>query len=611
MLRKLETHIAVVVATFLFVASHAAAETPPQLRVGRAGHAFDHLGGFSAQSEAAAASGSTIIYATGLGGIGYTGLPAESAFAAERDAVSKYNRDAKKLGIELSLGYLCATSIVKLDTFDKNWSDDFRARFKTPPAEWRQQDQNGQPLASWYGGDYNPACMNNPDWRNYEEFMVRQQLETGHGGIFFDNPTVHPQGCYCPHCMERFADFLEGEQNAPKIAAAKSAGEDATAARRRFAVEHPQDFLRFRATIGRDFLDHIRRFARTFQPNALITCNNSLNSPDRIYAQVRLHGYNIWEMSKVEDLVVVEDMIAQPRSEAGVVAYEYGPTYKQLHAISHGKPIVAVTLAAGDYHTAPNLVRLAMAEAAANGASYLSWPTWSEDQRQRMIDGIRPQANLLRQHESLLNDAAFRADVVLFLPFRRWVEVELCAASGLATALSAANVQFEVVSEDRFELPAKNGRLPVLLVESRAVLNSVEKKVVDEFERNGGHVIAAENAEWLKLVQESLDSRSLNLQSPPTVRAVVRDQPNRTIVHLLNLNVQRLSSFEDKVTSASNIKLTVRVPFATVHDVTIYTADEHGTSGPLQFTATPDGDEAVLEVDVPRLDVSAIVVIDG
>ena len=49
--------------------------------------------------------------------------------------------------------------------------------------------------------------MNNPDWRNYEEFMVRQQLETGHDGIFFDNPTVHPQGCYCPHCMERFDAF--------------------------------------------------------------------------------------------------------------------------------------------------------------------------------------------------------------------------------------------------------------------------------------------------------------------------------------------------------------------------------------------------------------------
>jgi len=37
--------------------------------------------------------------------------------------------------------------------------------------------------------------MNHPDWRTYERFMVRQQLESGCDGIFFDNPTVHPQGC--------------------------------------------------------------------------------------------------------------------------------------------------------------------------------------------------------------------------------------------------------------------------------------------------------------------------------------------------------------------------------------------------------------------------------
>jgi hypothetical protein len=251
-----------------------------------------------------------------------------------------------------------------------------------------------------------------------------------------------------------------------------------------------------------------------------------------------------------------------------------------------------------------------MAEAAANGASYLSWPTWPENQRQRMIDGIRPQANLLRQHESLLNDAAFRADVVLFLPFRRWVEVEQCAVSGLAAALSAANLQYEVVSEDGFELLAKNDRPPVLLVESFAVLTPSEKTAIDEFEQNGGRVVAADNIGWLKLLQESVDSQSLKLQAPPTVRAVVRDQPNRTIVHLLNLNVQRLSSFEDKVTHASEIELTVRVPFTTVRDVTIFTADEHGTSGPAKFTTRQEGDDIFVEFTVPRLDVSAIIVID-
>ena len=187
---------------------------PPELRLGRADHAFDHLGGIGRQADAAAASGATIIYASGIGEAGYHGLPSQQDFQALRENVAAYNRRAKEHGIELAIGYLCATSIIKLDTFDKNWTDEFRGQFKTQPAEWRQQDRHGKPLPSWYGGDYTPACMSNPDWRAYERAMVRYQLETGADGIFFDNPTVHPQGCYCEHCMKAFAKFFG--QNAEK-----------------------------------------------------------------------------------------------------------------------------------------------------------------------------------------------------------------------------------------------------------------------------------------------------------------------------------------------------------------------------------------------------------
>ena len=59
---------------------------------------------------------------------------------------------------------------------------------------------------------------------------------------------------------------------------------------------------------------------------------------------------------------------------------------------------MAVTLAEADYHTAPHLVRLALAEAAANGASHLWWPTWPEPQRERMISMVRPEVEFLREH---------------------------------------------------------------------------------------------------------------------------------------------------------------------------------------------------------------------
>src|ERR1044072_6422751 len=92
-----------------------AAEThcPPQLRTGRAGHAFDHVGNIGLQAKAAADSGATIIYATGLGSLGYQALPPAEQLAAECNALRAYNREAKQLAIELVIGYICATLTVR------------------------------------------------------------------------------------------------------------------------------------------------------------------------------------------------------------------------------------------------------------------------------------------------------------------------------------------------------------------------------------------------------------------------------------------------------------------------------------------------------------------
>lgn len=599
-------HFTCFLAAMLYSLSAWGADVPRELRVGRAGHAFDHLGAFSFQADAATASGSTIIYTGGLGGAAYSGLPGADEFAALLKSTSEYNRQAKEKGIELAIGYLCATSIVKLSTFDKNWSAEFRAQFATPPSEWRQQDRRGQPLKSWYGGNYEPACMKNPDWRAYQHAMVRHDLETGHDGVFFDNPTVHMQGCYCAHCMRAFAKFCA--DNAPN--AKRASINDHLDDSRKFADDNPELFLQFRATIARDFLADMRSYARTINPRALITCNNSLNSPDALYAQSRSYAYNIYELSKAEDYVVVEDMATQPRVDADGHTIEYGPTYEQLHAISHGKPIVAVTIANADYHTPPNLVRLAMAEAASHRASYLSWPTWPEDQRTRMIAAIRPQADFLRQHEAILNDLTPRADVVLFLPFRRWVDTDRCAASNLAAAVTKANVQYRVICEDDF-VSLQSVKIPtVLLVESMSVLTPDEKSIVERFLKSGSKVVAADSPEWLSRVRDAIASPSIKIDGPPTVRAVVQDQPQRTIVHLYNLNVQRLSSFDDKVTPAENVHIEVTVPFPSLQSVHLESADAGATTGPLSFKTTPAATGLRVTFAVPHLIINAIAVIE-
>ena len=123
-------------------------------------------------------------------------------------------------------------------------------------------------------------------------------------------------------------------------------------------------------------------------------------------------------MSANEDFVTIEDMVSQPRTLPDGRSIEYGPTCEQLRAIVHGKPLVVCTIAEADYHTPPSLTRLAMAEAAAHGASYLLWPTWPEEVRGKMIDAVRPEVGFLRRHQQWLagGAAAVRSGPLLALP---------------------------------------------------------------------------------------------------------------------------------------------------------------------------------------------------
>jgi len=288
---------------------------------------------------------------------------------------------------------------------------------------------------------------------------------------------------------------------------------------------------------------------------------------------------------------------------------EYGPTYQQLRAISHGKPVVAINLAEGDYHTPPQLVRLAMAEAAANAASYLSWPVWAENERARMITGIEPQARFLREHADLLNDTQPRRDVLLFLPFRDWLKTAECKTSSLAAALSRANIQYQVICEDDMRWKTVRGAQALLAV-SLSEFTPAESKVLGQFRDEGGKVVTAEAPGWLEKLQASIMNPSVVVHGPATVRALVHDQHKRTLVHLLNLDVQRLSTSQDKVTPAHDLHLVVRVPLRHVRSVRALTADTEGTTGALRFSSSSQAKGSRVEVWVPRLQIGTVLVVE-
>jgi len=90
----------------------------------------------------------------------------------------------------------------------------------------------------------------------------------------------------------------------------------------------------------------------------------------------------------------------------------------------------------------------------------------------------------------------------------------------------------------------------------------------------------------------------------------VLDQPRRTVVHVLNLNVQRLSSFADTVNPASDVRLKVRVPFVRPRAVRALTADTGGSAGVLEFAASPHNKLSVVQFTLPRVEIATMVVIE-
>ena len=134
--------------------------------------------------------------------------------------------------------------------------------------------------------------------------------------------------------------------------------------------------------------------------------------------------------------------------------------------------------------------------------------------------------------------------------------------------------------------------------------------MLDKFLHAGVIMITADKPDWLDRVRETLDKPSITLDGPPTVRAAAWDQPHKTIVHLLNLDIKRLSSFEDRVTGVQNIGLVVRVGTGKTRRCRALTADSEGTSGPLKFSILKKGKDTFIETSVPRLEIATVLVLD-
>jgi len=563
-------------------------------------HAFDHLDNLDKQAEPAYQCGVSVIYATGVGVCGYMGIPSSEQWEKTKQDVQKYVQHAKSLGIPVVLGYLCSTSIVGIETFDKNWQPELKQQFSSTPNNWLQQNIKGEPLPSWYGGDYHPACMNHPDWRKYEKYMVKTSLEIGLDGIFFDNPTVHQQGCYCPYCMHKFLQFLESK--------GEKVEDTSLDALRELTQKKPVEFKQFRCTIARDFLSEIRNYAREINPKALITANNSLNTPEVMFSQCHRYAYNIKEMSKSQDFVVIEDMRSTPRRTAQGKIIECSPVYNLVNSVIGSKSLVAVTIADGDYHTPPNLTNLAIFEAFARNTNYMLWPTWEESQREKMIQGIRPFVQWLKQNASPIITSKQRYDVLLYFPFDEWIEHEDCKELNIAKQLTQANILYAVASEDNIEKYFSVANI-ILASEPGLILPSHSKSIFELCKRHNKTFIDTSSHTFLTELYSHLPHPSLKITGDEMIRGVIRETAETIFVLLYNLNIERISSYEDKVVPARDISISIRVSNSPIGKVLLSTPEKEQNIEDFKITKLSDN-QAYLTFHISELPLTAIISIN-
>jgi hypothetical protein len=185
-----------------------------------------------------------------------------------------------------------------------------------------------------------------------------------------------------------------------------------------------------------------------------------------------------------------------------------------------------------------------------------------------------------------------------------------CQPLEVARALGHANIPFRAVCEDDLRPFLAGDAPPVLLVESPDVLTEGERATVETYKAGGGRVVWSGREGWLAEVRAAVRLPAVTvLAGAPTVRTVAREKAGKTIVHVINLDVRRSSSFEDRVNPVADLRLRVRLTKAPA-SVKALSADAEAAQGAVRFATSRDDRGDIVELTLPRVQVSTIVVIE-
>lgn len=263
-----------------------------------------------------------------------------------RQAVKVYHRH----GIQV-FGYVQTSNYVNSGSFEGE--------------DWYARDPYGRPFY-YYTGRY-MVCWLHPKWREHLKQMVRQVVETGADGVFFDNPWMGAQpfffggawlgvaGCHCERCKEAFRrdTGLEIPVTIDPL------------------LEEVQAYLHWRARVVTSTLQELAEFARSLKPNVLVSANNfdAVMRPSYL-----VMGIDLPALAKVQDIMMIEDFGLprwSPEGDKRPLLVNNSLTLRVARALAGQTPVSTIPYDKGigfDPVYPPRRFRQAIAEAAACGA---------------------------------------------------------------------------------------------------------------------------------------------------------------------------------------------------------------------------------------------------
>ncbi len=568
----------------------------------------------------------------GISVVSWGGRAWEEKPAAIED-FRKRVKTAHDCGIRYCSGAAFRTAFAGMIDFDPKWSESRCMSIEGKPILvpwlWDQKHKDGHP-AYWF-------CTNAPGYREYLKWQVRTGMTANVEGLHIDDyggtsGTEWSGGCFCPHCMKAFNEYLKKNVSTERLAKCgiasldgfnygqflKSKGIVKLDDFRRIlgSAEHlGPDFVRFQYFASADFIGEVRKYAEQLVGHPLlVSVNSGVTDPKNLVVAPQV-SYFCGEV------------------DHGTEKYAWGPqknvdlqpvwTFKLADAVGRFQACTASgqDWAYVDANKKPGLVRRWIAQDYAFGhclmAPHRQW-AYTEKKGTHWYQS-RPEDyahvyRFVRRNKDLFD--GYEAVGLVGLLYSSAGAAQNVGPTRDACLWMAKNsIPFEMVSAGDSWLDAKLtpqslSKYRALVVAEPTLLDGEQKQALDQF-KAAGKVVAWDAQKGLdEAALAKLLPKQIVFSAPEHLIGVARAIPGNVaspvIVHLLNRNYDQQA---DATVKLQNVKVTLgkdlfggRTPSKAALYAPPASLDrkDPGASAPVSLKVEPA--EGGIAVTVPELD---------